>query len=130
MRSLASFTVCALAFAGCSAQAAEMHHVTLDDEELSASGMKDQGQWQSAPWSDSVWISLPGRAAVEVEHALGHQPALVQVYLSFKKDDRDGSPRTAFLGAGDVAHISNVTDDSVTIENTSAGDFYLRVVLH
>jgi hypothetical protein len=119
----------ALLCAGCNAQAAEMRHITLDDEELAQAGMTDKGQWQSAPWSDSLWISLPGRATVELDHELGYAPSIVLVYLSFTKDDREGRARSAFLGAGDVGHILNVTDESVTIENISAGDFYLRVVL-
>jgi len=118
-----------LALTGCSARAAEMRQVDSGDDALSESGPTAAGGWQSAPWANSLWIEFPGRTAVEIEHDLGRRPDSVLVYLSFQGDDRDGPERTAFLGAGDVAQISNVNDTSVTIENTTAADFHLRIVL-
>ena len=123
-----SFAI-AVALTGCTARAAEMRRVTLQDEELSDSATTDADGWQSAPWSDAKWLAFPGRTAVQIEHALGRKPDSVLVYLSFVGDDRDGPERTSFIGAGDTAHIYALTASSVTIENTTAADFHLRVVL-
>lgn len=137
---------CSFALAGCSARAAEMRYVEDGDEVLAQAGPTGAGGWQSAPFfrlpesdlrfpgSDARWIALPGRTAVEIEHALGRRPDLVLVYLSFDEYDREGAGRSAFLGAGDVARISGMSDSdaaqpTITIENTTAADFFLRVVL-
>lgn len=115
--------------AGCTARAADMQHVSLTDDELADASQTEAGGWQSAPWSRTRWLSFPGRTAVEIEHPLGRKPDSVIVYLSFVGDDRKGNERTSFLGAGDTAHIYAVTDTTITVENTTAADFYLRVVL-
>lgn len=114
---------------GCTARAADMRHVSLEDDELSQASATDAGGWQSAPWSRTQWLSFPGRTAVEIEHPLGRKPDSVLVYLSFVGDDRKGNERTSFLGAGDTAHIYALTDTTITVENTTAANFYLRVVL-
>ncbi len=93
MRSLAHLALTCgaalvLALAGCSARAAEMRRLTLDDDELAESAATDAGGWQSAPWSDAKWIAFPGQTAIQIEHALGRKPDSVLVYLSFVGDDR------------------------------------------
>lgn len=127
--SLALALALALVDAGCTAQAADMRHISLKDDELAKASATDTGGWQSAPWSQARWLTFPGRTAVEIEHDLGRKPDSVIVYLSFIGDDRKGNERTSFLGAGDTAHIYAVTDTTITVENTTAADFYLRVVL-
>jgi len=115
---------------GCTAEAAGSRTVAADSDDLAMAGMTDGGLWQSAPWSDSAWMELGARATVEVEHGLGSQPASVLVYLSFVEDDRgDTSKRTSFPAAGDVANLHAVTDTTVTIKNTTYGEFYMRLAL-
>lgn len=130
MRASIAALACALSVAGCTARAAELRHVSLDDAELADSGPTDTDGWQSAPWSDSRWLAFPGRTALEIEHPLGRKPDSVLVYLSFVGDDTEGdAQRTSFLGAGDTAHIYTVSANTITVENTTAADFFLRVVL-
>jgi hypothetical protein len=98
--------------------------------ETSGPASESGERWQSAPWQDAEWLSLPGRTKLKLEHGLGRVPDLVQVYLSFEKDDSDrAGTRSSFLAAGDLAHITEVTVSSITIENTTEQSFCLRVVL-
>jgi len=127
---LGTLALVALALAGCKARAAEMRSIALDDEALAQASQTETGQWQTAPWADSLWLAFPGRTTLEIEHPLGRVPASVQVYLSFTGDDRESEhSRTAFPAAGDVAHITNVTDTHVSVANTTEADFHLRLVL-
>ena len=115
---------------GCTASAADMKRINLDDEALQDSSLDSEGRWQSAPSADSLWLSLSGRRTLVVEHDLGREPSVAHVYLSFDKDDRDTErTRSFFIGAGDTAHLSSFTDETVTVENTTNADFYLRLVL-
>lgn len=116
--------------AGCVAEASGRRSIDLDDAELEMAGTTDSGQWQSAPWTDSVWISLGAREQVEIMHGLGREPTGVQVYLSFTDDDRgDSTPRRSFPAAGDVSNLGAITDSSVTVINTTDGEFWMRLVL-
>jgi hypothetical protein len=86
--------------------------------------------WQSAPWQNARWTSLPGQTRVRMEHGLGRVPDSVEIYLSFEKDDSDREgTRSSFLAAGDLARISEVTDSTITIKNHTEQPFCLRVVL-
>lgn len=114
---------------GCSAKAAEMRSIPLDSSELSEAGLDAVGQWQSAPLSGMRWLDFRGRSTLRIEHGLGRSPTLVLPYLAFDGHREEG-PTTSFLGAGDVAHIADVSDTHVSLINTTNADFYLRIVLH
>ena len=88
-------------------------------------GETDDG-WQSAPWGpadEGCWVLFAGGQIVQLEHDLGHTPALLQIYLSFDPLGQSSAP-----SAGDTSLIREVDDTSVTIANGTEQDFYLRVV--
>lgn len=121
----------ALCLGACAKSPTKDETLQTDAPELEQAGLTESGHWQSAPWTESRWIELPAFATVRVPHGLGRMPAEVHVYLSFVEDDRgDATPRPFFLGAGDIANISSISEDEVTIHNTTRGaDYFLRVVL-
>ncbi len=80
--------------------------------------------WQSSGWNSGDWIKYPGRATLRLFHPLGRVPATVLVYLSFER-----SGEGAALSAGDLAHVGEVTDEFVEIENFTNGDYFARIVL-
>jgi hypothetical protein len=125
----AAMTAIGLAMCGCTALAGEMRDAT--DEELAESSMVEAGDaWESAPAVRSLWITLPSYTPIRIAHGLGREPVLVLPYLSYTKDDSDSSAERQYsIGAGDVATISDVTEDSLTIQNRSYAKFYVRVVL-
>ena len=126
--------VMAMALAGtlgsCTALAGEMRDAT--EEEMAEAnvigGISDA--WESAPAVRSLWITLPSYTPIRIAHGLGRVPVLVVPYLSYTKDDRNKpNERQYSIGAGDVATISDVTEDSITIQNRSYAEFFGRIVL-
>jgi hypothetical protein len=118
------------ALGSCTARAGDMRDAT--EEEMSeatvVAGIGDA--WESAPAVRSLWITLPSYTPVRVAHDLGRMPVMVVPYLSYTKDGRNSpNERQYSIGAGDVATISDVTEDSFTINNRSYAEFYGRVVL-
>ena len=119
-----------LAIGSCTAKAGEMRDATED--EMAAAGVIDGlgDAWESAPAVRSLWITLPSYTPIRIQHGLGRVPVLVVPYLSYTKDDREKpNERQYSIGAGDVATISDVTEDAFTIQNRSYADFYGRIVL-
>ncbi len=114
---------------GCTALAGELRDAT--DEELAEASVVESGDsWQSAPAVRSLWITLPSYTPIRIAHDLGREPVLVVPYLSYTKDDREkANERQYSIGAGDVATISDVTENSLTIQNRSYAEFYARIVL-
>jgi hypothetical protein len=109
--------------------------VTLGDMPEASGDSADAGaggpdRWESAPWQNARWLSLPGGGSLKVQHDLGRMPTLVQLYLSFEKDDSDREgTRSSFPAAGDLAHITGVSAKAVMVENNTDEDFCLRLVL-
>jgi hypothetical protein len=92
----------------------------------------DASAWESAPLPDLSgevadgcdWVSFPGRAMVEVAHALGRVPIDVIVYTSFA-----ATGESSTIASGDSGRIVGADDAQVVVENTTEQDFFLRVVL-
>jgi len=90
-------------------------------------GIQPGGFWQSSPWVPEPgerWLDYGGGCLVTLPHDLDHAPSLVQVYVSFSP-----TGDMAGLAAGDVTRVIDVTDQDVTIRNSTAEDFFVRVVL-
>ena len=87
------------------------------------------GVWESHPLPPITdercyWLEFRGCSTYEIEHPLGHVPALVVGYTSF---DQDGSFST--IGSGNSFVLQEASDSTVTIRNTQNQLFYLRLVL-
>lgn len=80
--------------------------------------------WQTSDWHGDDWIKYPGRSTLRIFHPLGRPPAVVLVYLSFER-----SGEGAALSSGDLAHVDEVTDTFVEIQNFTNGDYFTRIVL-
>lgn len=110
---------------GCSSIDPSSRTVMLDDLEHQS---VDNGVWQSAEW-DTPWLAFPAKQDVTVEHDLGTQPRLVQVYVDFDRKgcDRDANT-TALLASGTLARISRVNASSVTVRNDTKEGYCIRLV--
>lgn len=87
----------------------------------------DSGAWESGPWRGDdacPWLSYPGKTALEIPHDLGYEPSAVLPYVSFARTGEE-----ATLGAGDVARVIDVNDETVTVGNATNQKLFLRVVL-
>lgn len=119
----------AVVLSGCTARAGELRDAR-DEELAEASFIEEANAWQSAPATRSLWITLPSYTPVRIPHGLGREPTLVIPYLSYTRNDKGkANERQYSIGAGDVATISDVTEESLIINNRSYAEFYVRVVL-
>ncbi|MEO0323532.1 MAG: hypothetical protein AAF447_11290 [Myxococcota bacterium] len=85
--------------------------------------------WESAPWppattGDCTWLDYPARVTLEVAHGLGRTPRDVSLALSFFEDGSSSAP-----AAGDSVRIVAVDERSVTVQNGTNEDFFLKVVV-
>lgn len=116
----------ALASAACEGADAQ-ERIVVGPEDLPASaGVQPTAEaWQSVGWGGDPWQRYPGEATLEFTHALGRVPVSVVVYVAF-----DESGRGAALAAGDLAHIVQVNETTVTIRNDTEADLFCRLALH
>jgi hypothetical protein len=109
------------------AVAESFDEVTADERPASQRIMDDR--WQSSDFpplaAGDGWISFPGRVHLKVHHPLPAKPTQLLVYIAF---DRSGVGGT--LASGNVARIEAVGDDgTVTLQNATDEDFYVRLAL-
>jgi len=95
----------------------------LATADLSEAGTLPNGDWQSNPWI-GTWIGYLASVELTLEHGLGRIPCGVLVYISFFEDGA-----RAALAAGDLARIVEVSEQTVTIQNGTREDYFVRVVL-
>jgi hypothetical protein len=115
----------ALAVSGCDDPEADVE-IRIDPADLPCAGPDGNGGWESVPWSEPGcdWLPYPGRTALQVPHDLGRRPSVVLPYLSFYEDGDEPA-----LSFGDTARISEVTETTVTVANTTNAHFFLRLAL-
>ncbi|MBN1654432.1 MAG: hypothetical protein JXA30_11740 [Deltaproteobacteria bacterium] len=99
----------------------------VTEKQLRGSRTTDNAQWESAPWQGEMWVCFAAGMKLKIEHPLGYEPSLVQVYLAFSESEAE--IKSAFLASGDLARIVEVTDEYVLIENNTEEYFRIRVVL-
>lgn len=112
--------------AGCEGADAQ-ERIVLGPGDLPASAGVQPGAdaWQSVAWGGDRWQPYPGEATVQFSHDLGRMPVSVLVYVAF-----DEAGRGAALAAGDLAHMVEVTETTVTIRNDTEADLFCRLTLH
>lgn len=125
---LALLAALALAASGCGKAVAESF-VEITAAQWPASQRLAGAQWQSSDFpplaAGDGWISFPARAHLRVHHPLPSKPLSLLTYIAF---DRSGVGST--LASGNVTRIEAVGDDgTVTLQNATDEDFYVRLVL-
>ena len=111
---------------GCAVPVDDTMIYPSSSEELSGASLSPEGLWESMPWSDPEhpWLRYPGRTTVQLEHGMGRVPRSVAVYLAF-----DSVGTEPGLASGDLARVSDVNENTVTIRNDTSASFFIRVVL-
>lgn len=118
-----------LGASGCSTALAETF-VEITAAELPVSQRVVADRWQSSDFppltaAGDGWIPFPGRVHLKVHHPLPSKPMTVLVYIAFAPSGVGGT-----LASGNVARIEAVGDDgTVTIQNATDEDFYVRLTL-
>ncbi len=118
-----------LGTSGCGKALAESF-VEITMAEWPASQRVVGDRWQSSDFppltvAGDGWIPFPGRVHLKVHHPLPDKPTSVLVYIAFAPSGVGGT-----LASGNVARIEAVGDDgTVTIQNATDEDFYVRLTL-
>jgi hypothetical protein len=86
--------------------------------------------YESTPMN-GTWLHFPSGRRFRLVHDLGTANLSIQAYLSFRPQPlgSDPSERGSFvMVSGNVALVSNVTEESLMVENNSCeNDYYLFV---
>ncbi|MGE0789694.1 MAG: hypothetical protein AB7S26_28735 [Sandaracinaceae bacterium] len=116
-----------LAFSACTLPTGDLIVYEQTAPELAHASVSPEGVWESAPWSapDAPWLPYPSQATVQVEHTLGREPRVVNVYLSF---DAMGSEPAA--AAGDLARIVSVDETTLSVRNGTNAQLFARIVAY
>lgn len=98
-----------------------------DSEELAHASVSPEGIWESAPWSepDALWLPYPAQATVQVEHTLGREPRVIEVYLSFDPMGTEPAP-----AAGDLARVIAVDETTLSVRNDTNARLFARIVAY
>jgi hypothetical protein len=130
LRAFGAVALCVtmLGTSACGTAVAESFDEVTTDE-LPASARLVGDRWQSSDFpplaAGDAWMPFPGRVHLKVHHPLPAKPTQLLVYIAF---DRSGVGGT--LASGNVARIEAVGDDgTVTLQNATDEDFYVRLAL-
>jgi hypothetical protein len=79
------------------------------------------GVYASSPW-DGPLLHFPGGAFYKLNHGLGGEPLVWELYLSFAEE---GDPNSLAHAAGNQAVVKEVTDEHILVLNESCVEYWL-----
>jgi len=83
------------------------------------------GVYMSSPWNGPL-LAFPGGKRYDLYHQLGCTPRLIQLWVSFAEQGAQSGSNVA-QSAGNMAIVSFVDSEKLTVKNDTCSDMYLLV---
>jgi hypothetical protein len=92
--------------------------------------MLDDNTWESSS-QDGKWLPFPRQRYWRFDLRVlgGRTPAVVIPYVSANDNPNNTPFQNATIGGGNLAEITGVHPDAVTIHNGTCSDYFLRLVV-